>query len=642
MMRIGRGGWIPIVPVVIHAVTAIVLPSSAGASCGEPATAVHVVQGIGDSSPLVGQPVTVEGVVVADLQADDSFGGFFLQEEAADQDGDPMTSEGVWVFHGTPAPLDLSVGDRVRVVGQVQEFNGLTQVNASSGTISPCGTAPLPEVTPLVLPLPTGPGDVERLEGMRIEIVQTLHVTDTYQLGEFGSVALVAGPEPFLYAPTERALPGSADYLALADLNRRRLVLVDDGRNVQYLDPVPYVGWFTPETLRRGDRTTAPVTGVVDERFGSYRVHPTAAPAFERIVPRPPAPDPGGDLRVTVLNALNYFATIDDGANGARGADSPAELSRQRTKLVSAICGLDADVVGLVEIENDGDAGAASAIADLAAAVDAGCGPGWTWITTGTTGDNPGGAAGPDAITNALLYDETTVAPQGTTAVLETGTFDGVGRPPVAQSFLHLDSGESLTVVVNHFRAKSCSGAAGPDLDQGDGQGCFNHTRTVSSQELAAWLATDPTATGDSHILVVGDLNAYSFEDPVQELVQAGFVNLTALHVPEEERYSFVFFGEAGLLDHALASSSLASLVTGVAIWHVNADEPRTLDYDDDVVDTSTFGDVLNRDTSVWGADPFRSSDHDPLIIGLALSGGAIFADSFESGGTSGWSAAVP
>ena len=126
---------------------------------------------------------------------------------------------------------------------------------------------------------------------------------------------------------------------------------------------------------------------------------------------------------------------------------------------------------------------------------------------------------------------------------------------------------------------------------------------------MADWLAADPTSSGDAAILVIGDTNSYYLEDPMTALGNAGFVNLVE-STAGLDSYSFQFRGRSGALDHALASPSLVTQVAGAIEWHINADEPPLLDYN------LEFG----RDPGLFdGTTPYRSSDHDPLIIGLDL-----------------------
>jgi hypothetical protein len=165
-----------------------------------------------------------------------------------------------------------------------------------------------------------------------------------------------------------------------------------------------------------------------------------------------------------------------------------------------------------------------------------------------------------------------------------------------------------FTVAVNHLKSKgsSCSSIGDPDI--GDGQGNCNGTRTDAATALVNWLATDPTGSGSEDFLILGDLNAYSQEDPVTTIESASYTDLIEAFVGTgftDGAYSFNFFAESGSLDHALSSLGMTANVTGAAIWHINADEPAALDY-------NNFNQPL-----LYNPDEFRSSDHDPLLVGL-------------------------
>ena len=186
------------------------------------------------------------------------------------------------------------------------------------------------------------------------------------------------------------------------------------------------------------------------------------------------------------------------------------------------------------------------------------------------------------------------------------GPFGTRSRAPLAQAFEPVqgeaNDGPVFTVVANHFKSKGCSEATGADLDQHDGQACWNALRTASAQRLDAWLRTDPTGSGSDLTLIVGDLNAYAEEDPVRVLRASGWVDaLKAANVADP--YSYVFDSQAGRLDHALLSPALAGRLSGAAEWHVNADEPAASGY------------------RAGGAGPWGSSDHDPLLLGFNLRG---------------------
>jgi len=310
---------------------------------------------------------------------------------------------------------------------------------------------------------------------------------------------------------------------------------------------------------------------------------------------------------------MNFFN--GDGSGGgfptSRGADTAAEFARQRTKLITAITAMNADVIGLMEIENDGY-GSTGAIQDLVNGLNA--------VTPGDTTYgfiDPGVARiGSDEIAVGILYRIETAAPVGAAAILDASVdarFDSTkNRPALAQTFRELGSGEVVTVAVNHLKSKGSSCAGIGDPDSGDGQGNCNLTRTRAAQALVDWLATDPTASGDGDILIIGDLNSYAKEDPIAAITGAGYVDLLAAWVGVTSAYSYVFDGQAGYLDHALASPALAGQITGVTEWHINTDEPHILDYNTEFKSPGQVNDL-------YAADAYRASDHDPVVIGISL-----------------------
>jgi hypothetical protein len=583
-------------------------------ACGDAATAIHTVQGSGATSPLAGTSgVQVEGVVTGDYQAPGQLGGFFVQEEDGQVDADPATSEGLFVFNTS---FPVQVGDLVRVRGNVVEFStgGVTLTELTSVTdLTVCGSGNSVSAATVLLPV-TSLGDWEAFEGMLVELPQDLTVTDNFTLGRFGEVGLSVNGR--LAIPTAVAAPGAAA-LARQDLNDRSRILLDDGNGQQNIDPTlyPAPGLSATNTLRSGD-TLDGLLGVLEQRFGVYRIQPVGPLSFTASNPRPGTPPAvGGRIRVGAMNTLNYFTTLDTGAAicgpaanlGCRGADDAFELARQRAKLVSAIAGLDADVVGLMELENDGG----TAIQDLVAGLNAiaAAGEQYDFVNTGTIGT--------DAIKVGLLYRPDKVSLSGAHAILDSSVdpafLDTLNRPVLAQTFAEAGTGETFTVAVAHLKSKGSDCNAVGDPDTGDGQGNCNLTRTSAATALASWLADDPTGSGDPDFLVLGDLNSYAKEDPIAALEGAGFVNLIDTFAGDSA-YSFVFGGQSGYLDHALASAGLADQATGAAEWHANADEPNVLDYNVEFKSA-------NHVTTLYDPGPFRSADHDPLVVGLDLDG---------------------
>ncbi len=587
--------------------------------CGDPATLIHQIQGSGRVfDPAFGGVQRIEAVVTA---IKPGLGGLYVQEEAVDQDADPATSEGLFVFLGGTEASGVSVGDRVRVSGTVAEF--VTSGGASSQTqmsgspaVTRCGTGEPVAAVPITLPL-TDDTALESVEGMLVSLPQTLQISEYFNFDRFGEVVLSLPTPGFVrpMTPTAVVAPGEAA-TALASANRLATILVDDGNSAQNPDPAIHPGngqAFTLDNRFRGGDTITDVTGVVDDLFGRYRLQPTVYGGFEPVNPRPDLPPAvGGNLRVASLNVLNFFLTLDNQGSvcgplrdqGCRGADTADEFSRQQAKLLDALLALDGDIVGLVEMENTvGVEPAGHLASELNAVLGSGT---YAYIDTGPIGS--------DAIRVGLLYKPSRVSPEGPFTVLDGGVdsrfVDDRNRPALAQTFRVVEGGTRLTIAVNHLKSKgsACDDIGDPDV--GDGQGNCNLTRTAAAEALADWLATQPTGVADDGALIIGDLNAYDKEDPIVALKAAGFEDLLA-RFGGEGAYSYVFDGQAGYLDHALAGSSIARAVTGAASWHVNADEPDLLDYD------TSFKKAAQQ--ALFEPTVFRSSDHDPVLVGLDL-----------------------
>jgi len=577
--------------------------------CGDAATFIHDIQGAGATAAQTGVR-TIEGVVVGDYQDAGQFGGYFLQEEDSDADADPLTSEGIFVFNTSTA---VSVGDQVRVRGTAGEFSGMTQLSSVTATaICESGVS----VTPASVTLPVAAvSDLERTEGMKITVSQELTVTEVFTLARFGEVALSVGGR--LETPTNAVAPG-APAIALQALNDRSRILLDDGNNQQNIDPTlhPQGGLSATNTLRVGDSVPS-LTGVLDFRFSNYRVQPVGDIVFTHSNPRPLAPEPvGGNLQVAAFNVLNYFngngSGLDGAAGGfptARGASTLTEFNRQRDKIISAMTQLDADVVGLMELENDVTEGSTvGAIEDLVSGLNAAAGTTkYDFIDTGVVGT--------DAIRVGIIYQPANVTPVGSHAIIDSTVdprfIDTLNRPSIAQTFQLNGTRQRLTVVVNHLKSKGSDCNHVGDPDTGDGQGNCNGTRTAAAEAMVDWLATDPTGSGDPDVVVLGDLNAYAMEDPITAFKDAGYVD-TIDELAGNDSYSFVFQGQSGYLDHALASPSLGAQISGVTEWHINADEPIALDYNVEFKSA-------NQVTTFYDPGPYRSSDHDPVLVGFSL-----------------------
>lgn len=588
-------------------------------------TPIYEIQGSGDTSSLVGQTVTTQGIVVGDFQGSDELRGFFIQDPTGDSN--TATSDGIFVFVPTANTdwfgFDVQPGQLVEVTGRVNEFNTFTEIDfvTDISIVDPSNNSLSP--TPVTLPETTD-GELEQYEGMFVEISHPMTVSQNFFLGRYGQMTLSSpddeGEVGRIFQPTNQFRPLTPEAIALAEENARRLLILDDGQDVNSLGdnplPVPYIGDPPITNIIRGGDTVTNLVGVLDYgRINSssdpardYRLHPTVEPIFTTENPRTTTPETvGGSLQVGSFNVLNYFN--GDGQGGgfptSRGADSLSEFNRQRDKIIDAIVSLDTDILGLVEIENDGY-GANSAIQDLVNGINDIVGAGtYDFIDPGVS------QLGTDEITVGFIYKPDAVSPVGNAAILDK-TVDpdfntDVQRPSLAQTFQENGTAEKFTVSVNHLKSKGSLTGIPADADQGDGQGNNNFTRTIAAEALTNWLESDPTNSGDPDFLIVGDLNAYAEEDPIQAIKDAGYTDLLAQY-QGDDAYSYTFDGQAGYLDHGLANSTLAAQVTGATEWHINTDEAEVLDYDEEF-----------NSEPYYTADAYRASDHDPLVVGLNL-----------------------
>ena len=627
-----------------------------------------------DVSPLVGEQVIVEAIVIGDFQnndADDSrnLSGFYLQEEASDEDGNPLSSEGVFVFANNFA-VDVNLGDLVRVEGTVDQFFGETQIdNITNVEVLVPGTLDsLALVNTAIIDLASitevtvsGGGvfqpDLEAYEGMLVSFVNSLQITEQFQLDRFNEIRLVAGERPVQFSQTNT--PDVIGFDAHLRAIGARTITYDDGLNLQNSTIDNLDGFAIYEEIsapRMGD-TTENLNGVLDYKWAGSSSSPatwrvrshfdgnnqfTSTLAGNSPNPRPEtAPTIDGNLSIASFNVLNFFTTLDDGntqtavGQSPRGADDlsrfgvePAtlEFDRQRAKLVNAIVELDADILGLVEIENEFDStnDGSTAIEVLVNAINSQLGEdAYDYVYP----ENQ--FVGTDAIAVGIIFKPAVVLPavDAVPAILDDSVaatldvfaahdfvndpiFDGnaTNRPALAMTFEHIESGETITVAVNHFKSKGQSGLSdttNPNFDQLDGAGFWNTRRTNASQALLSWLETRPTGVDEAKIMLLGDFNAYAQEDPIQLLLANGFTN-----VEDDDAYSFVFSGQIGTLDYGLVSDALLANFDGAAVWHINADEADALDYN---VDFGRDQNYFDETTAT------RNSDHDPLIAAFTF-----------------------
>jgi predicted extracellular nuclease len=602
------------------------------------------IQGTGAESPLAGAPVITEGVVTA-VYATGGLNGYVLQTGGTGGALDLGTHTGsTAVFVHSPDTMDeVSLGDSVRVTGEVSEYFDATQISVGAEGLEQL-EQPLAAVEPATLEdgFPTEEAQRESLEHMLyLPGEGDFTVTDVYSTNRFGEVALAIGDEPLQQAgdimrPGEEA---TAYFEGREDLK----VLLDDARTTNFQNnPDQAMSWLTTEEpVRVGAAASFTEPVVVAYSFDQWRLNVTTpwtsadtdGVDFEDT--RETAPeDVGGDLQLATFNVLNYFTTLGEDTPGCepytdmngegttvrggcdlRGAWGADDLERQQSKLVDAISGTGAEVVGLTEIENSARLGeeADEATATLVAALNEEDGEGtWAYVPTGEAYAAQGLDGGQDAITNAIIYRPAAVAPQGAAQILAGDEAFENAREPIGQVFVPLEGsgeeqveGEPFFFTINHFKSKGSSDAEDADLPEDPVQGNARTSRLQQAEALLTWGEQTAAELGVEDVLHGGDFNAYTQEEPLQLFYEEGFVNLAETHDPEGWSYSFG--GMVGSLDHVIANPSAAERVTGADDWQINGPESVMVQY-------SRYQNNL---TDLYESGPFGSSDHDPIIAGL-------------------------
>lgn len=439
-------------------------------------------------------------------------------------------------------------------MGTPAEFFDMTQLGTVTSVQVCASNQAIPTTSSLTLPVPNVPNGnlanatsainayYEAYEGMLVKFPTTLKVSEYFELERYGQLVLSQGGRIPTF--TNVNIPSTTGLTNHEITLAKRQIILDDGNNIQNYAlssslPLPYpTGGLSITNRFRGGDTITNLTGVLHWSFAgqagtdAWRIRPVEEVVDYNFTPgnprKPLVPNVGGDLKVASFNVLNYFTTVDttasttsgpcgpDGTQDCRGADSAAELVRQTEKAATAICGINADILGLMEIENN----ATTSLSALVTAANAtsGCGP-YGFINTGTIGNSP--TTG-DAIKVGLLYKTSSVTPVGSHAVLTTSVdarfIDNKNRPTLAQTFSQISNGEKLTVAVNHLKSKGSDCLDVGDADLNDGQGNCSQTRKNAALAMVDWLKSDPTNSGDPDFLIIGDLNSYAKEDAIKAI----------------------------------------------------------------------------------------------------------------------------
>ncbi len=537
--------------------------------CQAEATAISVVQGENWYSPLQDSTVTIRGIVTFS----DPGKGFYIEESGVVQPA--RSSKALYVSDASLAGLVIP-GQQWTLSGRVEETGAKKDKRTSLTDVTSHALCAENLDLPLTrAELPMNSKNREALEGMRLAFEQALSITDIYNLHRGETTLSVNGA---LRVPTEIRMPGG---YAVQQAMENRLRSIDALLPGTTFEPAP-VG----STLRQ-------VIGVLGHDgnqqqllLESWQINESPQAA----VLAPPAP---GDLRIVSTNLLNFFNGDGRGAGfpTERGAKTLLDFEKQKDRTRAATATMRADLLAVQELENDGfgEFSAAQSLVELLS--HAGLGD-YAFVTPSED------RIGNDIITVGLFYRPQALEPIGPAHVLYAPEFDGLSRPPLAQLFRHRDSGAKLLVAVNHLKSKGRCPESGENTDQEDGQGCWNRARAAAVQALVPWLKSLSLDAGSDHVLILGDMNAWRNEEPIEQFKAAGYVDLV------EERsglpqHSFLYWGQTGTLDYAFASPALAGKARQAVIWHINADWPGDMDLPEP-----------------W----LRMSDHDPVIVDFSFS----------------------
>jgi len=566
---------------------------AAHASC-QLTQSISQIQGIGKQSPLLGQQVQTAAVVSAILYPNSKEAAVLVH--SLTPDNDPRSSEALLLADSKLAAT-VKAGQQLQLSGTVTERNGMTALEQVQASV--CGEQAVPAAQSFQLPVKSK-ADWEAVEGMLLSFPQQLIVNDSYPLARYGELLLA---DKRLWVATE-LMPAGPKAKAFEQQQRLSEIWLDDGSTKQNPDPIRYPtgGLSADHTVRVGDSITQLQAYLVETKQG-YRLIPAQAPTFVASNPRKMAPDarPVEAIRVASFNVLNFF-TGEAGKPAfptRRGATTAEELQRQQAKMVAALSAMNADVIGLLEVENNG-VDEHSAIATIVRSLNKQLNAErYAFI-------QPTQSQGDDHIKVGMIYDKSRLQAIGQAAVTREGAFAYGSRAPLAQSFKSLSGGEAFTVSINHFKSKgSCpDDKTSPDAEHG--QGCWTAKRVETAKELNQWLRSNPTGVNTALQLVIGDLNAYRMEDPLLQLERDGWTHLAPKD--EHNHYSYVYQGRTGSLDHALATPELAKKLLHFQHWNINADEPAILDYNMEFKSAK-------QQQSLYAPTPFRSSDHDPVLM---------------------------
>lgn len=531
------------------------------------------IQTAGNSSDYSGQQVKTSGIVTAKYIGSGKLNGFFMQDPTGDNN--PFTSDGIFVYSSSD---NVNIGDKIELTATVSEYYSRTEL---SNIIDIATITTNNSIVPTKVIYNPDTFNWEQYEGMLLEFDQTLYVSSNYNLQLNGQLTL----SPYIrYIPTNQGNPFSTKYQEAVNLNAKPQILLDDGITTSNYSPI----YFADEngTRRTGERVKNMIA-VVDQTSSGYTIYTTSKPNFTGN-PRPNSITNLGNYNLKVCGFnLEYYLTTNYGQG--YGANNENEAAKQHLKIMEALLAIDADIYGLVEIEQG-----QNALLKLTNALN---------IATNSNRYayiNDGGSIYGTYTKVGYIYRNDKISPY---LSLKNNNSPSPLNRKKAQAFTLNTNNERFVFSINHFKAKSgCSSATGMDADQGDGQGCYNATRVAEASSTLNFLNTCKSYYDDDDVLIMGDLNAYAKEDPIVTLVNGGYTDLHQVY-SADSAYSYVYNSQVGYLDHALASPSLKTQITGTQVFHINSDEPTMFEYG----------------SSYYQPNLYRCSDHDPVVVGIRL-----------------------
>jgi predicted extracellular nuclease len=470
--------------------------------------------------------------------------------------------------------------------------------------------------------------EFEALEGMRIKLTQELVVSDLfgagYGLGNYGQFAVSTQVH---FQPTELyTIEQLMARPSVLEQKKKDYLLIDDGSAKAFPDFIPFPnaqGFSETNPLRVGDTVKA-IEGVLHAYDEHYVVIPDLSQNTKSLEidsksrPKAPLIDDRANLVITSFNLENYFNGRGKNSNAGfptrRGANTYSGFELQSQKIVAALTKLDADIISLMELENDGY-GPRSAIAELTRRLNKSLAKKKAYAYI----DPQLPRLGKDEISVGILYRKAKLLPQGASRVinfphssLSNNSQLAVNkRPSLAQLFLIAD--KPLLVVSSHLKSKGrpCPSdnlrLTGIAKAKQTLQGHCNQERLVATKFLSQYLKDNYRESMPT--LLLGDFNSYSQEEPLQFLYQAGFQNLKA-----RNQFSYSYQGYLGNLDHALANKALLPSVVSSQSWNINSVEDVLLNYQ-----TEDNGQNYPSIDHYGQGDEYRSSDHDPIVIAIKL-----------------------